>query len=169
MIYTIKEGKHYPTPTQAQKLFIAPKLITLNYKVSFCYNCRYTLPSNDMYDINKLFGVSFGHHHQNSERFGWRYSPDYHLIELFKYSYIDGVRCVDFIRYLHFNQIYNLTLKITVRTNEVNVHYQINDSYFNYQRPKPKKLFSRLSYTLGLYFGGNRTAPHNMNINLIKF
>lgn len=170
MIYTIKKGKHYPTPTQTQKVFIAPKRIILDYKVSFGSDCAYSLPGDDMYDVNKLFGVSFGHHHQNSERFGWRYNEKLRMMELLKYSYIDGVRYVKSLQFVYLNQINHLSLEIYVRLNVIDVCYLINNELvYIYERPKPRKFLSTLSYTLGLYFGGNRTAPHNMTINLIKY
>lgn len=162
MIYTIKKGNHYPTPIQLQKVYFNPKKLKLSYHVEFQTNCRYSLPLDDMGDINKLFGISFGYHHTNSERFGWRYDEHFDKIELLEYRYINGKRSSYPLCYLFFNRINFLEMEIEQINNHLEITYRVNGkTEHKFVRPKPKAL---ISYTLGLYFGGNQTAPRNMSI-----
>jgi hypothetical protein len=154
--FTIRKGKHYSF--HLPKLWFGRKSHKLRFKLDA--NCWYSFDGEDANDINKLWGVSFGHHHTNSFRLGWR--PSKFVIgeiELFHYVYDSGKVEWDFIG--------------TFTTNDwVDVDIEVGGGYvkstFNgrvylyiYDEANPK-----FGYYLFPYFGGNRTAPRDMNIYL---
>ena len=57
-------------------------------KVVFDQTCLYDMPNPDRHDINKLFGVGFGDHNNNSARFGWNSNNG--RIDLFAFVHKDG-------------------------------------------------------------------------------
>ena len=59
----------------------------------FTDSCMFDLHDEDQWDVNKLFGFSIGHHHNNSSfRFGWRPLLNNMTIEIVAYEYHDGWR-----------------------------------------------------------------------------
>jgi len=69
----------YFIPKGAHNTFRFPRLYSGNYKAlkghfTFLSSCWYTRPDDhiDWLDLNKLCGVSFGLHQQDSLRIGWR-------------------------------------------------------------------------------------------------
>lgn len=160
----IKKGRHYARPLQLVRKLCGVRYTnqrTIEAKVSFMSDCKYWLPAIDMYDINKLFGVSFGYHHDNSLRFGWRFINN--KIELVTYVYYDGVRLREkHIAWCEFNKEYQLT-----------IHNDGKEAFFscicglNYSSERiPFEVGKSISYPLSLYFGGNNPAPHNMHIEM---
>ena len=170
----IKRGTHSP--------FRMPKLLlgnrTLRVRVRFTDTCVYGIDS-DQSDINKLFGVGyftwkfiylkkvkiFGlnlslpslrpMHHVNSVRFGWRWSPQYQKIEVMPYCYQNGFRFMGWPRVLDLNRDYELKIDPSERQ-----HTMYWAGVSEGIRVKP----SFWGYYLGTYFGGNRTAPHDIVI-----
>jgi hypothetical protein len=88
-IFKIKKGKH-------KSVFFRPKLHFFKNeickRVKFDKSAQYQLNNVDQFDINKLFGISYGFHHKNSARFGWRWSTRMEKIEILAYVYRDGKR-----------------------------------------------------------------------------
>lgn len=134
----------------------------IEYNIHFCKNCLYTLPDDDIYDINKLFGISTSfYHHYSSARIGWR-CLDNENIELLTYTYdnwnrlesqlLGTVKCEE-----------NFKAIITLDNNMI-IYELITDNYSNkiILETSNKPFF--IKYKLFPYFGGNKTAPHNMNI-----
>jgi hypothetical protein len=158
----IRKGTHSP--------FRLPRLLfgtrKLAYSVKFTDSCRYDIGS-DQTDINKLFGIGyFPHHHRNSVRFGWVYNPSkYQTMEIWAYWYDKGERKYEFMCDVPINSV---------------AYYEIATEYVKewgwYFRLKV--IFDRdvigkavvtikpqsVGYLLRPYFGGNQTAPHNMEI-----
>ena len=129
----------------------------------------YQFDDADQYDVNKLFGFSFGMHHNNSVRFGWRPNGDLSKIEIVGYEYHDKLRIPTIpICEVQLNKWYKYQLKYNAKTSYIEYTVISDDENFGMQHPiKLKKLFT-FGYKLDLYFGGNKTAPHKMIFYKIK-
>ena len=154
--WIIKKGKHYCSQLFRFKPYWQKD--RLSNHVIFTSSCEYKLDYPDNLDVNKLFGLSYGYHHNNSARFGWHYGS--HGIQLFAYCYINGKRTESFICFLKFNTQYKLTLIRTAAKYSFVVTSK--DIMRQVQVPHPK--IPRYGYRLNPYFGGNQTAPHDMII-----
>ena len=114
-----------------------------------------------------MFGFGYTNHHHNSDRIGWRYIESKDQIELLLYSYNNKEVIKKHLAYVDFNKeiILGLTIVKDQYVNERNVivYLSYNDRFkhFNYTYYSPDNI---LDYSLGWYFGGNKTAPHVINI-----
>jgi hypothetical protein len=159
MTRTIKQGKHYCTP------FPIPALgdWKVEQYISFDDSCKYDLKTKDQADINKLCGLSYGYHHYNSDRIGWRYLVNEDVFELLTYSYINGVRIPSVsLGKVKANEIFRVEISTKTKNGKRFVVFELNDVCVS-KEYKVSKVW--IKYTLGLYFGGNRTAPHDMKVN----
>lgn len=155
----------------------------------FDHSAKYDIGA-DQTDINKLFGLSFVQgwravlvwlnvitvglllrnlHHKNSARFGWVYNPDKKKVEIHGYWYNKGERKSEYLCDVNFYTSYILTIDIAY--NHPRIRFTVVQKDANYE--KVSKIIEvsklpRISYYLGLYFGGNRTAPHDINITIKK-
>jgi hypothetical protein len=164
----ILKNKHYPFPY----FFLALPVWTGKFKeieknFMFTESCLYDLQNNDQFDVNKLFGFSIGLHHNISFRFGWRALPNEKKIEILTDEYHDGIRQeqksigkINIDVWYKFQLIYYWD-----NVNEKTIYYLYNpyESYGITNNFSIKKK-SGLGYTLGLYFGGNKKAPHDIII-----
>ena len=131
--------------------------------VTFDESCKYNLKSKDQADINKLFGLSYGWHHYNSDRIGWRYLVEEDVFEILTYSYVNGVRIPSILLgYVKANEKFRAKVRTTIKNGKRFVVFELNDRCVA-KEYKVSKVW--IKYTLGLYFGGNRTAPHDMKVN----
>lgn len=144
------------------------KIFTITKDFLFEASAIYKFDDEDQYDVNKLFGFSIGCHHKNSYRFGWRPNKDLTKIEIVGYEYRDGVRVptipVCEIELYHW---YNFTLHYSPEFSTLD--YIVCD-LANRECSGAESEFKfnsnlLLGYTLGLYFGGNKKAPHDITIN----
>lgn len=163
MIYTIKKNRHY-----------SGLHFNLNYnkkimqrEVVFSNNCKYIFDDVDRFDINKLFGFSEGLHHKNSARFGWLYNPHNDMMELHAYVYADGVRDLKdtFICAVNFS----VSLNLLIEAKED--HYLFTVIAGSFRNTYTKKMArgkatKKYGYDLYPYFGGNKKAPHEMDISI---
>ena len=148
----IKKGTH--------KSWQCPELILnrdiIRYIVRFDDSCRYNI-GKDQGDINKLFGVGyFPHHQRNSVRIGWNYHPETDKIRLYAYWYINGVRDWLYMDSVNIGEYVYLSIYINRGTHLIDI------------KEKTFVIVSKGSfgYLLGPYFGGNQTAPHNINLEI---
>ena len=158
--YKIKKGKH------DAGFDFAPfygKTVS-KYEVIFTSSCIYDLHDEDQYDINKLFGLSYLYHHNNSARFGWRSTGD--RIEISAYCYINGKRYFEDICLIETGRMYSMELRNTGDYYEFKVANSEGILNLCLKIKKPKT--SKLGYKLFPYFGGNKTAPHDMKILMRK-
>ena len=138
-------------------------------------NCRYD--SNKIGGINKLFGISFGWHHRNSIRFGWRYNYLNDKIDIYTYIYRDGERLMPVgICCVKPNRLYTYCLKYEFNPlDNFSIRYSFEvicnagDSDFDKDNEfiisiTDKTLIPRWGYKLHPYFGGSKPAPHTMKI-----
>lgn len=124
MTRTIKQGKHYCTP------FPIPKLGDLEVEqyISFDDSCKYNLKTKDQADINKLFGLSYGWHHYNSDRIGWRYLVEEDVFEILTYSYINGVRIPSIsLGKVKANDKFRVRINTLIKNGKRIVVFELND------------------------------------------
>jgi hypothetical protein len=161
--YTIPQAKHssgiHFRPHLQQKF--------LQYDIKFDRTSIYQFHNEDQYDINKLFGLSFGLHHTNSVRFGWRSLGNYSSkIEILAYCYVNGERVIEehdnlYIAMIDLNKFYRF--RINVGENDYTL--TIFDHLHNIGSITiPHRDLPFWGYHLYPYFGGNRKAPQDINI-----
>ena len=166
----VKKNRHYGTPFPFPHFFGCKTNRFFESKsIQFDDTIKYNI-GEDQSDVNKLFGFSYGLHHTDSDRIGFRYIPETNNVQLVLYSYEKGTRLktqalcnveigekVTISLYVGLNEDKKREgrVKIISETRDVVV-----DVTFNREVKSPW-----LRYTLGLYFGGNRRAPHTININ----
>lgn len=168
MVHSIKKNKHKSSDREIRFFLFKNKI---NRNVLFNNNCDYVFNDNDQYDINKLFGFSFGFHHKNSARFGWRWDVEKKNMEILAYVYRNSKRVKEWEENIHICNIGMLEsskMEIKVekgyyifsvkKTNiESNIEYSLKIKH-------GRKCF--WGYFLNPYFGGNKKAPHDMTIML---
>lgn len=134
-----------------------------HFHISFMFgkDCWWFPPRNDDdYDLNKLYGLSFGLFsiHKNSIRLAW--APDFMeegKIKIFGYVYDKGVRTSQYIATVNVDATYLANIdvvstkyKITVNGNTIEMDNALQGSYFQ------KEVYP--------YVGGNNTAIREMTI-----
>lgn len=166
MKFTIPKGKHRAKPLYWLRWF--PLLIgrkSITRKVQFDFSAKYDIGA-DQADVNKLFGVSFGRVHRNSARFGWTYDKEINRFVLFAYIYNNGVR-----------EFHSLCSVVANHYYECKIDWQ-DDRYYFVVKNYPGEVITRgefekahnktWGFLLGLFFGGNRVATHNITVHLKK-
>lgn len=157
--YTIKKGNHFAYPIVKFPLFrCGDDRFSWTFRLD--ESCLYK-PFDWENDYNKVCGVSFGHHWDNSIRLGWRKNPRYkRIIDFAVYSYYGGTR-----------QISESFAQQTVgQTNNFCVNRLGSDFWQVWWNGRlvadvPCK-YKYFGYFLWPYFGGNHAAPHKMKIHL---
>lgn len=187
MRIVIKKNKHYPFPYFP--IFL-PKWVSKRRPtvITRCYwfteSCLYDLKDEDQGDVNKLFGFSIGLHHNTSFRFGWKADLKTQTIEIVGYEYHDKIRqaTIHICNVALRNSVYFMLYYSPEGKTEY-VVYQDNTYYGKYILSEDvvrnvvevvvgntvniKRKWG-LGYTLGLYFGGNETAPQDIIIHREK-
>lgn len=170
MTFRIPRGKHRARPFRFGLFW---KRKAFKWHVLFEGTCRYDLKSDDQADINKLCGVGYlpGHHY-DSARFGWRYWVDRGEIELYAYCYVNGRRIFHHIGFCEIGKWYKISLFISQgQNNPKGLYYftlddidgnPIGDTEISHYNN------NRLGWRLGVWFGGNNPAPHDIKIQLEK-
>ena len=144
------------------------KSFTIYKEFLFESSAIYKFDDEDQFDVNKLFGFSIGCHHKNSYRFGWRPSSDLTKIEIVGYEYRNGIRVPTIpiceilpYRWYSFSMHYDSEFE----TLDYVVCDLSGDGCAAIESDMKLKHNIQLGYTLGLYFGGNKKAPHDITIN----
>jgi len=139
---------------------------TISKRFKFTESAIYYFNDDDQFDVNKLFGFSVGMHHNNSFRFGWRPNKELNKIEIVGYEYHDKIRIpIIPICEVELNRWYTYSIKYSSSLKRVD--YIVNDDFYNFFGSGDEinlKHKINFGYRLGLYFGGNKKAPHNMVI-----
>lgn len=177
MTLRIPRGRHRARPLRFGFWFNRK---SFTWTVRFTESCRYDLQSEDQFDTNKLIGIGYArgwfrlntpwwkfrkYHHKDSARFGWRYNTKTEQIEILAYCYINGRREIHPICACMIGQRYDLHLTILSTCYYLAVHYKgdvrsIGYAWVNHSHSK------KFMYRLGVFFGGNKVAPHEMTIEL---
>ena len=157
-MYTILKNCHYSIPPRLGFSFKE----NFKWLVQWNNSCKYDLQSVDQWDINKLCGLRLNlfSNHIDSFRFGWLYNTKTSLIDIYAYYYINSQRAYTKITSVTTTSICGLELKFLSSSVEFIVNgisYSVNFS----SRGKIK-------YHSGLYFGGNRPAPHTIKIIILE-
>ena len=176
MKVTIKRGRHYPWLIPiAFPIWVKKGDATFRTaKFVFTKSCIFDLKDEDQYDVNKLFGFSIGHHHKSSSfRFGWRPILENNTIEIVAYEYHDGERQKTMpICEVELNKSYQFRVgylphqnKTFYNVSDTQHHKSIKERFMaDFTNNVVLKKTGGLGYTLGIYFGGNETAPHKITI-----
>jgi len=165
----IQKNKRRPFPYLNP---IIPVLINKNkdYSITryfkFTETAIYRFYDEDQHDVNKLFGFSFGWHHKNSVRFGWRPTKDLTKIEIVGYEYINKLRVSTIpICDVELNKWYKYELKYKGGVfGQIEYHVTDGEKQFGTIHPIVLRNKFNLGYRLFLYFGGNKKAPHDILI-----
>jgi hypothetical protein len=131
----------------------------LHFMAFFDSTCTYnSYDPENIYDINKLYGFSDCGtlHHENSARVGWLWNGK--MIELYAYCYVDSVRKSTLLGTTSIGAPAELTISV-----------QNNQYLFTYKgttTPMPRHCTgsSIQGYRLYPYFGGDETAPHDVQV-----
>lgn len=162
MIFKIKKGHHYSNGLVYKLFNFFHTSDRMAYVIVFNETNKYIDESIDRFDVNKLIGYSKGYHHQDSYRFGWNCIEN--KIHIYAYSYIDGIRVIDEICEVETDKYYTFL----IRTKNGKVIYTVTDSEYNMKQVVQKITTKKvLGYNLWPYFGGNKTAPKNISIELV--
>lgn len=154
--YTIKKGHH--SSASSFRKFDSD---ALKFKAIFDESAIYEAASAiNQHDIHKLYGFSDcgTSHHKNSARFGWRWYND--SLEIHAYTYAFGKRQTpEFITTVSINEPHNYLIQIS------------GDKYIFSVDEKTVEVprgcsGSPSGYYLNPYFGGDETAPHDVNIKV---
>lgn len=132
--------------------------------VNFDSTCAYELGGYDQFDINKLVGFSSGFdHHMDSARFGWRYSNS--KIELIAYCYVNNRRICESICKIELNKNTLISIEDIGDFYDFKVITHVNRFHKRISKNTRSGKFKK-GLKLWPYFGGNQTAPHDIQIKL---
>lgn len=165
MIFRIPRGKHRARPLRFGFWFNRK---SFSWTVKFTESCRYDLGNDDQFDTNKLIGIGYlPGHHKESARFGWRYWTERKEIELSAYCYVNGRREIKHIGFCKIGIRYHIELTTLEKWYQFFLFEQgalvhFGNAAVQYYHNK------KFKYRLGVYFGGNRKAPHEMKIEIKK-
>jgi len=162
-LFTIPQGKH------SSGFHFRPHIgrKSLQYDIMFDSGAKYYHGDIDQYDINKLFGLSFGHHHTNSVRFGWRSLGNLTTsVEILSYCYLNGNRVNEdgqnlFISMVDIGRYYTYRIDISDKFYTLTI---LDDKKVIGQKIVYHKPIPCWGYQLYPYFGGNKKAPHDIKI-----
>lgn len=172
----IKKNRHRPSPFRIAALHPI-FLFNRNYfdkefefYVMFGSSCRYNI-GIDQSDWNKLGGIclSLLGPHYASYRLAWRWCENKQAIEIAEYYYCNGKGWyADHLAYVPCNSKHKASIKMKARDGILTVVFSITEMATG--KSSQAKLHyapnhcPRLGFGCGLYFGGNRKAPHDMEI-----
>lgn len=173
MKYTIKQGKHFSKPRKIKLHF---GITTLKKTVIFSTSCFYKFNNVEDADINKVFGFTTDIFGRNSVRIGWKIHNAINgikSIRLYGYVHIEGKKTeVPDSESYQIGKYFdvNLPIECTIKIDGVNAYFSAKQSGYKGEMhtvkiPFPKK--SWFGYYQYPYFGGNMTAPHDMNLEVI--
>ena len=153
-VFKIKKDKH--RSTFKIKYIFDDKI---NFDVILSESCKYKSKSEEnQYDVNKIFGISDGGSHmKNSARLGWRYLND--KLELMAFTHNNGVFSFEKICDAQPNFIYNCQINLLIDKYQ----FIVDNNIVYMDRYKSNTNFKYLLYP---YFGGDETAPHNIEIKI---
>lgn len=137
---------------------------TMKMRVMFWDNCLYRLEPPHDKDINKLFGVGFGNHMKYSARFGWNSSGE----QIDIYAYVRHKGKANWRHLTSCSPNESVTLSLTIYYGKY-AFSAIKPSGENAVITMPRTahwLYRWMPYRLYPYFGGEKTAPHSMTLQL---
>lgn len=160
MRHTIKKGKH-----DAKELAFGIHTGTRSevWEVEF-NNTNLYEPLDQEHDWNKLCGWSYGMHHKNSIRAGWRSAGE--KIELCLYLYENGERYTS-SKTIIIPTDFKATIELHCNNGQASMKvWGYTWPSWEWEVTLPYSAKPTWGYFLFPYFGGNAPAPHEMFINL---
>lgn len=158
VVYTIKKGSQSSNLSTLKDV----SKTELNFRVIFDSSAIYTtIDSNNQEDVNKLYGFSDCNtqHHDNSARFGWRWSNN--ALRLFAYCYKSGNLAIKEMGEVEIGKEHVCNIRID---NDKYIftlnHNKMDTMERGCTDPKSKK------YMLFPFFGGDEMAPHDITIRI---
>ncbi len=154
-VYKIKEGKH-----SSSHVVCSFSGDEMSFEAMFNETVVYeNLDPVNQEDINKLFGFSdcSSHHQNNSARFGWRWFNN--EIQIFAYCYAENERAWRQVGVVEMNESNNYRIV----AEEQEYIFWLNEDSVQMKRGKCDGN-GGLKYKLYPYFGGDETAPHEVQI-----
>lgn len=168
---TIRKNTH--SPLRMPRLLLGQD--TVMCRAALTDSCRYTLPPEDQPDINKLFGIGYLNclpiksgkpvppHRCNSVRVGWSYDPATDSFPLSAYWYSEGKRHSHHMCSAVAGESFQVEIKRKGREHLISIWTGLPSGP---SRMSVEVRPSWLAYMLRPYFGGNRKAPHDMEIRI---
>lgn len=153
--YHIARGEHYSD----QSAFLTVTYREQKFLVKFDSSAIYqTVDPANQYDINKLYGFSDNgkQHHEFSARIGWRWSDG--ALRLFGYIYNNTVVSYTEIAAVSIGTEHHCSIKVTTNS----YIFKVDDKTLT--MPRESQGDTAIGYKLYPYFGGDETAPHDMDI-----
>lgn len=166
--YKIKAGHHYCSMNW--RFFPHFGVEKISKDIIFHESCYYNSHIHGTH-INKLFGLSFGHHHENSIRVGWRPNRnEIGKISIFAYTYSNGFVDQSYVTYVKVGLRFNIVMGLNYKMDEFSLKISNNTSITPKQTWAKQYDFSKCKmkcgYMLFPYFGGKPTAPYDMSIDM---
>ncbi len=156
--FTIKAGHHY-SRERGMNFALGE---TFSFSAMFNETAMYVSDTLiNQQDVNKLYGFS-DHtidNHENSARFGWRWYQN--QIQIFAYTYADGVREMKQVGVAEISEANDYEIRAT----DTSYLFTFKGEVISMKRGH---ISSGPCVTLFPYFGGNETAPHDIEIYLKK-
>jgi hypothetical protein len=156
--YTIEKGKHYAKGLNFAVTTQKELPLMARFDSSAIYQ---TKDPRNQGDINKLIGFSdcLEHHHKNSARLGWRWLND--ELQILAYTYKNGERIRKEIKSIPLNTKVPMSIKVE----GTQYRFQVEDEVVYMDRGCNGRVKGYLLYP---YFGGDETAPHKIEIDILK-
>ncbi|SEJ32499.1 hypothetical protein SAMN04487995_4208 [Dyadobacter koreensis] len=155
--YKISKGNH-EIDNNSNGLFTGSEL---KFQAIFDSTCIYqTADAGNQHDINKLLGFSDCNtqHHENSARFGWNWREN--ALRIYAYVYVAGQRQERELGIVELGK--SSSYKLSTSNNTYIFVLNGNTTVM----PRHCSGGLGISYKLLPYFGGDETAPHDMNIKI---
>ena len=153
--YTIQKGQHYADQNGVQLVQYNEQKFTVRFDSSAIYQ---TVDSSNQEDINKLYGFSDNNadHELYSARFGWNWARN--ALRLYAYIYNNGVRSSQEITSIAIGPQYECSIKVSAD------QYIFSANNVTIVMPRSSTTPEGEGYKLYPYFGGDETAPHEIEI-----
>jgi hypothetical protein len=154
--YTIPKGQHYTTANSYKTIETSELKFVVRFDSSAIYH---SLSEENQYDINKLYGFSDNNdtHHTYSARIGWSWTEN--QLMLYGYVYNEGKMTYKKLIAVPIGREINCSIK------SINGKYQFYIDGVNVgELPRKSGTEQAKGYMLYPYFGGDETAPHDVNI-----
>jgi hypothetical protein len=158
--FIIRQGKQFCD----QSSYIPVEYSELKFVVKFDNTAVYkTIDPSNQYDINKLYGFSDNDsaHHLYSARFGWRWSDK--ALRIFAYAYNSGVRMSKELGTV----LPGIENYCSIKVTEGHYVFTLNNTTDTLLRSATTS--KAKGYKLYPYFGGDETAPHQINVFIKEF
>lgn len=157
--YTIKKGYHYANASAYQPV----ETNEMKFFVKFDSTAIYQSGTKEnQFDINKLYGFSDNNagHHQYSARIGWSWTEG--TLHLYAYVYNGGVVVSKPLTTIPIGAETYCSIKVVPQG------YLFTVNEVSEQLPRLSTTVQAKGYQLYPYFGGNESAPHDVNIWIKK-